>query len=707
MKIVRGNVIIQTRDIMCIQMLHHIWRGVKTMQTFFIVLEAIIILVLLYHIIRDGLHKKELMKQAELIKKRRMDLDDVEVDSTRRDSMAALAGALNVIKNNMLTFLESTKSNVVILSDSIDVLSNGADLNREGSQRISESLGSVVEKVEEQLELVKSCLDLIEDNTGKLTEIDASVKEIGDLLSKSVESCKDGVGNMEKYEQRMTTVSENLDMSEKILEEFSDKINEINEIGAFIVSISESLKMLALNASIEAARVGAAGSGFAVVAKEMGVMSAKTQEGIGTINDILDNIIESSDQVAQCIQNSVETFDEGRTEFESVSGSFRIIDQQAGVINGKMQSILTEIDEITHNSVVTKNRAEQAYYTSEEITSGTQEISQVSEQTSEVSQNIIENAGNLNLMLNGLEQLLRQFTTAVEPVKKKAPRKLKIGVLCIDDNDFWHGVRRGAIYAKKELEAHGAIVRSAFFPAWAIMAQEMPGLMDRMVKEDFDGYVLPGFLVGTIEEQILEVLSKGKKVFLLNNDVTDKSRRQAVFQPDVSDAATLAAKIMLNAMGKKGDLVVLQGSREVSANCVRVDSFLDVVETHKKVNIDIVNSELYEEDNYRQMMEYLKEHPNVKGIYVTTGTPGAVARAVEDSKSSAKLVVFDHTQEIFRFIKKGIIVAAIGQDPFGQGHDPVVWMYNSIVTGEPLPTEYMKCRSNIVDKTNVDNLLEV
>ncbi|MBO5986289.1 MAG: methyl-accepting chemotaxis protein [Lachnospiraceae bacterium] len=370
------------------------------MKTFFIVLEAIIILILLFFMIRDYVHKKVLMKQANLIKKRRMDLDDIDHEGT--DSLAALAGALNVIKNNMLTFLESTKSNVVVLSDAIDVLSNGADLNREGSQRIAESLNNVVYKVEEQLELVKSCLDLIENNTGKMTEIDDSVTEIGRLLAETVESCKNGVSSMEKYENNMSTVSENLDRSEKILEEFTDKINEINEIGAFIVSISESLKMLALNASIEAARVGAAGSGFAVVAKEMGVMSAKTQQGIGTINEILDNVIESSDQVTQEIQNSVEMFSASRKEFDAVSASFRAIDQQSGVINDKMQLILTEIDDITKNSVVTKERAEQAYVTSEEITSGTQEISQVSEQTSEVSKTIIENVGNLNSMLDGL-----------------------------------------------------------------------------------------------------------------------------------------------------------------------------------------------------------------------------------------------------------------------------------------------------------------
>lgn len=58
-------------------------------------------------------------------------------------------------------------------------------------------------------------------------------------------------------------------------------------------------------------------------------------------------------------------------------------------------------------------------------------------------------------------------------------------------------------------------------------------------------------------------------------------------------------------------------------------------------------------------------------------------------------------------IKKGIISAAIGQDPFGQGHDPIVWMFNSIVTGKPLPSDNMKCRANVVDKNNVDSLVGV
>ena len=109
----------------------------------------------------------------------------------------------------------------------------------------------------------------------------------------------------------------------------------------------------------------------------------------------------------------------------------------------------------------------------------------------------------------------------------------------------------------------------------------------------------------------------------------------------------------------------------------------------------------------KKAKDVIGRYPELKGIYVTTGTPMGAAKAVEESRKPIQMVVFDHSQEIFRYIRKGIIAAAIGQDPFGQGHDPIIYMYNSIVTGQPLPSTNMKCRLNVVDRSNVDSLLDM
>lgn len=677
------------------------------MQILLILLEAVVIVFLLIKLIFAKSKMNSFVKQAELIKKRHLDMEDLEFED-RTSSEAVLADAINAIKNNMQTFLESTKGNVVVLSDAIETLSQGARVNQEGSRKITNSLSVVVNKVDDQLSIVKSCLDLIEQNVVQLSDIDGSAKKIGGLLGDSVESCKAGIQSMEIYESNMSTVAEDLARSEKILEEFSEKIGEINEIGAFIISISSSLKMLALNASIEAARVGAAGSGFAVVAREMSVMSEKTQEGIDTINEILENVIESSEQVNHCIRESVDMFEKSRDEFDAVSGSFRTIDKQSIDINEKMKEIFAKIEGITQNSNVTKEQARQAYVTSEEITAGTQEISSISEETSQSSQKIINNVNALDSMLVGLETLLRQFTTSVEPVKTKLNRQVKIGVFCIVDNDFWRGVRRGAIYAKNELESLGAVVQYVPFFQWGTVYEEIDAKMDEMMAEGYDGFILPGFMLEPMAEKAKKVMRLGKFVYAFNGDTKDKSIRNAVFQPDTMEAATLAAKTMERALNGKGKIVVLEGGRQVEVNAIRSDGFQQYFAGNKNIQVvDVLHVEYSEEETYQATLEYLKSHKDIDGAYITTGTPVAAARAIEDLKLKTKLVVFDHSQAIFQYIKKGIIVAAIGQDPFGQGHDPIVWMYNSVVTGSPVPEENMKIRCNIVDRNNVDSLVEI
>lgn len=676
------------------------------MKLVLILLEAVIIVVLLIRLIFAKSKMNTFVRQAELIKKRQLNLDDIELDD-QKSSEVVLADAINAIKNNMLTFLESTKGNVVILSDAIEMLSQGAQVNQEGSSRITDSLSMVVEKVDDQLEIVKSCLDLIEENSDRLQEIDGSVKEIGSLLGESVDSCKSGVESMESYEANMSAIAEDLAKSEKILQDFSEKIGEINEIGSFIISISNSLKMLALNASIEAARVGNAGSGFAVVAREMGVMSEKTQEGIDTINEILENVVDSSEQVNKCIHDSVEVFEKSRNEFDAVSGSFRKIDRQSVDINDRMRQIFAKIDGITNNSSATKERAEQAYVTSEEITVGTQEISSIAAETAESSQKIIDNVESLNSMLNGLETLLRQFTTSVEPTKQKLQRQVKIGVFCIVDNDFWWSVRRGAIYAKKELEKLGAKITYVPFFKWGTVYEEMNEKMDQMLKEDYDGFILPGFMMGNVEAKLQRALSMGKLVYAFNCDIEKKEFRSAVFQPDVAEAAVIAAKTLERELNGKGRILVLEGGREVAVNAIRSDNFQNYFKGNKSIEIaDVIHIDYTEEETYQQVKKYLQEHENIDGMFITTGTPIAAARAIEDLRRKIKLVVFDHSQAIYQYIKKGIIVAAIGQDPFGQGFDPIVWMYNCVVTGKELPSENMKCRSNVVDRNNVDSLVE-
>ena len=81
-------------------------------------------------------------------------------------------------------------------------------------------------------------------------------------------------------------------------------IQKINTNTSSLKSIANKQKMLSLNASIEAARSGEAGVGFAVVAKSMGELSSQSATIYGDIEKSVIEVTDSIEKLAALFENS-------------------------------------------------------------------------------------------------------------------------------------------------------------------------------------------------------------------------------------------------------------------------------------------------------------------------------------------------------------------------------------------------------------------
>jgi len=102
-------------------------------------------------------------------------------------------------------------------------------------------------------------------------EMSASVSEIGRQVQESAKIAGEAVRQAQQTDQRIN--------------ELSQAGQRIGDVVKLITAIAEQTNLLALNATIEAARAGEAGRGFAVVASEVKALAAQTgkaTEEIGT-----------------------------------------------------------------------------------------------------------------------------------------------------------------------------------------------------------------------------------------------------------------------------------------------------------------------------------------------------------------------------------------------------------------------------------------
>lgn len=107
--------------------------------------------------------------------------------------------------------------------------------------------------------------------------MEAEVRDAGDAIREAVARSRSGAARSEALAQ---------------------EADDIGAVVALIDSIARATSMLALNASIEAARAGAAGEGFAVVAREVQSLAAQTRDAAAEISGRIDHFRGAIGEVA-------------------------------------------------------------------------------------------------------------------------------------------------------------------------------------------------------------------------------------------------------------------------------------------------------------------------------------------------------------------------------------------------------------------------
>ena len=205
------------------------------MTVFWIVIAVIELIIIIVGLVFSVINKKNqsvMVDNAQQLVKGRLNIDDIPV-SGNKSSFDIVSSGLNLIKSNLLTFIEATKQNTVVLSDAIDKLSSNMEANQVGSNKIAKNTLRVEERTAKQLEMVQDNMAVIESNSAQIEEIGESMKRIGEMLKDTAKISTDGMSNLEGYANEMDAVSKDLNNINSTLNRFNDQIQKVYEVGAY------------------------------------------------------------------------------------------------------------------------------------------------------------------------------------------------------------------------------------------------------------------------------------------------------------------------------------------------------------------------------------------------------------------------------------------------------------------------------------------
>ncbi|MBR3636045.1 MAG: methyl-accepting chemotaxis protein [Lachnospiraceae bacterium] len=260
------------------------------------------------------------------------------------DEFETIGLSINELLGYIRDVMRDISDNSDILKSTSESMARGLDSAQSDASRVSQNMNIMNDSMKEISEAIERMDSLINDMTKAFYEI-ADQASKGSEYSKGVRSDAISVGNdaMQKQkdaEEQMALMAKN--MRARI--ERSREVEKISVLTDNIINITDQTSLLALNASIDAARAGEAGRGFAIVATEIGNLAQSSEEAATGIREVSAEVIAAVEDLASQAnlmtdfmtdtamggfsglvdtsneyKNSVETFNEMMSAFADIS----------------------------------------------------------------------------------------------------------------------------------------------------------------------------------------------------------------------------------------------------------------------------------------------------------------------------------------------------------------------------------------------------
>jgi twitching motility protein PilJ len=276
------------------------------------------------------------------------------------DLLGAVADAFNLTIQNLREIVRQVKKAAKQVNQSST-----------NSESFARNQSSDALRMAEELAVTLNSVQMMTDSIQRVAENAREAEEVA--RTSSITALKGG-DSVERTVAGILQIRDTVSETARKVKRLAEASQEISKIVAVVSQIASRTNLLALNASIQAARAGEAGRGFAVVADEVRQLADRAAKSLKEIEQIVVQIQSETGSVMTAMEEGIQQVIDVTERSEQAKKSLEDIIQVSNRIDTLVRSITADTVKQRENSLNVAQVMESVELTAQETSQESQRV---------------------------------------------------------------------------------------------------------------------------------------------------------------------------------------------------------------------------------------------------------------------------------------------------------------------------------------------